>query len=97
MCTNFSQKLNVIEVSEPVSVVYDESLALREINDLAHLLLEALNIVVDGLNRHHLTHVSTSGRIADHTRAAAHERDRSVACLLHVAHYHHLNEVAYVK
>ena len=55
------------------------------------------NVAVDGLHGHHLAHVGLAGRIADHRRAAAHQRDGAVTRALHVRHRHDRDVVADVQ
>ena len=73
-------------------------LALGEIEEAAHLLLDAAqrcwSMVLHG---HHLAHVGLAGGVADHRRAAAHQRDGAVTRALHVRHRHDRDVVADVQ
>ena len=60
----------------------------RIIKETAHLLLDALDVMVNRLDGHHFAHVGLAGRVADHRRAAAHQRNRAMPRALHVRHRH---------
>ena len=47
-----------------------------------------LHIVVDHIDGHHAAHVAASRWVADHPCAAAGQKDRAMAMLLHVLHDH---------
>ena len=49
--------------------------------------------MLDHLRGHHLSHVGTSGRIADHAGTAANEGDRLVACHLQTFHQAQCHEM----
>ena len=53
--------------------------------------------MLDHLRGHHLSHVGTSGRIADHTGTATDEGDRLVACHLQTFHQAKCHEVTNVQ
>ena len=92
-----AEKLYVVEVEQPLGVVNHQSLAVGEVDKTAHLLLEALYVVLDLFLCEHLAHIGTSRRVADHACAAAEKRDRLVACHLQTLHQAERHEVAYVK
>ena len=85
---NVAHEVDKVEVTQPVAIVDDNRLVLAKVEETTHLLLDLRNIIVDGLDGHHLTHVGLAGRIADHRGAAAHQGDRLVACALHMRHGH---------
>ena len=89
-----ADKLDVVEVHQPVGVIYHLRLALTEFDEALHLLLEAVAVVLDGLDSHHRAHIGTAGRVADHSGAAADQRDRLVACHLHALHQAERHKVA---
>jgi len=74
-----------------------KSLALRKINELAHLLFEALTVVLNGFNSHHLTHISSARGVTDHSGTAADKNNRLVACHLKSLHKAKCHKVTYVK
>ncbi len=86
MHADIADKLNVIEVAEPVGIVDHEGLVGPELDKAAHLLFEALAVVVDLVDSHHAAQVLAAGRISDHASAAAHQGDRFVARLLQPLH-----------
>ena len=77
-----AENINVVKLHEPVSIVDDDSLVLAEVDEAAHLLLEAVNVVLDSLGSHHLAHIGLAGGVAYHSSTAADEDDWLVACLL---------------
>ena len=83
-----AHELDEVQVAQPVRVVDDNRLVVGEIKETAHLLLDALDVVVNRLDGHHLAHVGLAGRVADHCRAAAHQRNRAMSRALHVRHRH---------
>ena len=85
---HLAQEVHVVEVEQPVGVVGDDGLAVGEVEEAAHLRLDALDVVVDLLAGEHLAQLALAGRVADHARAAAHQRDGAVTGLLHVRHRH---------
>ena len=95
---DLAQKVDVIEVEEPVGIVDDDGAVLAlETDEARHLLLEAFDVIFDGLARHHGAHIGAAGGVADHARAAADEDDGLMAGILHVAHGDELHEVADVQ
>lgn len=82
-----AHKLDEIQAAQPVSVVGDDGLAVRKIEEAAHLLLDMRDVVVDGFDGHHLAHVGLAGGVADHRRAAAHQGNGAMAerCMCAIA------------
>ena len=92
-----AQQLDVVQIQQPVAVVDDNCLALGKIDEPAHLFLEAVYVVLDGLLRHHLAHVGLAGRVADHCRTAANEDDGLVARHLEALHQAERHKVSHVQ
>ena len=70
---DLAQKVDVVEVAQPVGVVGDEGGVLAagiEIEELRHLLFDAGDVVIDSLHGHHPAQVALAGGVADHARAA---------------------------
>ena len=84
--THVTQQLDVVQVQQPVGVVQHQGLALGEVDELFHLLLEAGGIVGDVLFGQHLAHVGAAGGIADHGGASADQSDGLVASHLQALH-----------
>ena len=97
MNADITDEFNIIEVAEPVGIVDHQSLVGSEFNEAAHLLLEALAVVVDLLDRHHGPEILSSGRVSDHTGTAADECDRLVAGLLQTLHQKQGHKVTDMK
>ena len=96
MNSDITDKLNVVEIPEPVGVIDHLCLAraLAELDKAAHLLFEALTVVVDRLNRHHRSEIGSSGGISDHSGSAADQRDRLVSGFLQTLHEKKCHKVA---
>ena len=69
--TDLAQELDIVEVQQPVGIVDHEGFSLGKVDKAAHLLLEAVDVVLDRLLRQDLAEVRASGRVTDHARAAA--------------------------
>ena len=91
------QQLDIVQLQQPVGVVQHQGLALAELDKPLHLLLEAVAVVLDGLRRHHGTHVRPAGGVADIAGAAADQGDRAVARHLQPLHQAQGHEVAHVQ
>ncbi len=97
MPADVAQELQVVELAEPVGVVDHQRLALAEIEQGSHLLLELGQVGVDLLDAEELAHLGLAAGIADHAGAAADDGDRPVAVALHVSQGHDRHQVADVK
>jgi len=84
--THVTQQLHIVQVQQPVGVVQHQSLVIREVDELFHLLFKAGCIVGDVLFGQHLAHIGAAGGIADHGSASADQGDRLVACHLQALH-----------
>ena len=89
-----AQQFDVVQIQQPVGVVQHQSLAVGEVDELLHLLLEAGGVVGDVLLGQHLAHIGAAGGVADHGGAAADEGDGLVACHLQTLHQGQGHEVA---
>ena len=96
---DITQEFNVVQVSQPVTVVYDDGTAFTfvEIDETGQLVFDTSHVVVDSFYCHHFTHVSFTGRVTDHCCTAAYQTDRSVAASLHVCHCHYCQEMTNVQ
>ena len=90
---NLTQQLYIVKVKQPISIVGNDSLALAEVDETAHLLLEAGNVVRDEFRSQHLAHFVLAAGVANHAGAAAKQHDRTVTSSLHMAHHHQRDEV----
>ena len=94
------QEVDVIQIPQPVRVVHDlraVGLGFIEIQEALHLLFDVGDVVVDVLHGQHLPEVALAAGVADHARAAAHQREGLVSSLLQVGHGHDRNVVADVQ
>jgi hypothetical protein len=96
-CADVPQKLHIVELQQPVGIVDHDGLARPKVNKPLHLLFEAVAVVLDGLDRQHLTHIAASGGVADHAGAAADQNDRAVAGHLQALHEAQRHKVADVQ
>ena len=94
LSADFTEQFDVIELQEPVRVVDHDRFAFAELDESLHLSLEAVTVVLDGLRRHHGTHVGTTGGVADIAGAATDQNDRLVARHLQSLHEAERHEVA---
>ena len=90
-------KVDVVQVQQPVRIVDHLGLTLTELDEPLHLLLEAGAVVVDGLLGHHGAHIGPAGGVADHGRAAADQGNGLVARHLQPLHQAQGHEVANVQ
>ena len=97
MRPDFAEQFDIVQVKEPVRVVYHERLAFGKVDEFAHLLLEAVAVVLDLLRSHHAPHIRSSGRVADVAGSAADQGDRLVARLLETLHQAQRHKMPYVK
>ena len=97
MSTYFTQDLDVVQVEQPVSIVYEQCLVIRKVYETAHLLFEAVYIVLDRLLRHHLAHIGTTGRITDHGCTSTDQGDWFVSCHLQTLHQAQSHEMSDMK
>ena len=79
-------KVNVIQVTKPVGIVYHHGFSFTEFNEFAHLLLEAFAVMIDRFGCHHGSHITSSGRIPDHAGSTANQSDRLISCHLQSLH-----------
>ena len=92
-----AQQLDVVQIQQPVGVVQHQSLAVGEVDELLHLALEALRVVLDGILGQHLTHVGAAGGVTDQGRTVADQGDRFVSALLEMLQDHDADKVADVQ
>ena len=97
MGTDLTKKIDVIQIHQPVCIVDHQGFSVRKINETAHLLFEAVTVVLNCFRRHHLAHIGTSGRISDHTCTASDQGDRLVSCLLQTFHQAQRHEMSHMK
>jgi len=96
-CANLAKQLNVVQVQQPIGVVDHAGFAIAKLDELLHLALEAICVVIDVFLSEHLTHIGTTGGVTDHGGAAADEGDRLVAGHLQALHKAKSHEVTYMQ
>ena len=92
-----SEQAYIVQVEQPISVVGNNGLALAKVDEAAHLLFEAGNIVLNELGSEHLAHFVLAAGVANHAGTAAQKHDGAMACLLHMAHHHQSNKVTHMQ
>ena len=97
MRAHFPQKLDIVEIPQPLGIIHHDGLALAKIQEPADLFAELSDVVIDGLRRHHLAHIAFARRIADHARAAAQQHDGPVPRPLHMRHCHQRHKVPHMQ
>ena len=95
--THVAEHVHIVQIQQPVAVVDNNCLIFRKIDEPAHLLLEAVHVVLNGFLGHHFPHVGFAGGVADHCRAAADQNDRLVPCHLESLHQAQCHEVSHVQ
>ncbi len=68
-----------------------------EIDEAAHLLFEAVYVVLNGFWCHHLSHIGTTGWITDHGRTTADQRNRLVSCHLQTFHQTQCHKMSHMQ
>ena len=94
---HLAQHFNVVQRLQPLGVIQHQRLAVGEVDELLHLALEALRVVLDGVLGQHLTHVGAAGGVADQRRTVADQGDGLVARHLQTLHQAQRHKVAHVQ
>ncbi len=91
-----AKKLDVVQLGEPIGVVGHDGvvLAVAEAHETRERLADAGFVGVDIFEAQELATLILARRIADHGRAAAHQRDRLAARLLKPMQHHDADQVA---
>ena len=97
MRSDIADKLDIVQVTQPVGIVDHHCLSLAEFDKTAHLLLKALTVMIDHLRRHHGSHISTSRRISDHAGSAADQCNRFISRHLQSLHQAECHEMSHMK
>ena len=94
MPPDVAQEVDVVELGEPIGVVGHDgvTLALAEADEMREGFADAGLVGRDLDDRQKLAAFVLAGRIADHRRAAAHQRNRLAARLLKPVQHHDLHE-----
>ena len=96
MPPDVAQELDVVELGEPVGVVGHDrvGLAVAEADEMRERLADARLVGLDLGDCHELAAFVLARRVADHGRAAAHQRHRLPARLLQPVQHHDADQVA---
>ena len=96
MAPDVAQEIDVVELGEPIGVVGHDRvvLAVAEADEMRERLADARLVGLDLLDGQELAAFVLARRVADHRRAAAHQRDRLAARLLQPVQHHDLHERA---
>ena len=94
---HISQQFHVIQLHQPLGIVQHQGLALAKVDEPAHLLFEAVAVVLNVLGGQHFAHISAAGRVTHHAGAAAQQRNGPVAAGLQALHQAKRHEMAHMK
>ncbi len=96
MAADIAQELDIAEFEQPVGIVGHDGVlcTFAKIKKIGELLLDAFDVVRDALDGQKLAGLVLEGGITDHAGAAAHQRDGTMAGLLHPVQHHDLHEMA---
>ena len=94
---DLTDKVDIVQLQQPVCIVDHLSLAFTEFDKPLHLLFKAVAVVLNGLHGHHAAHIGTTGRIADHGGTTTNQRNRLVAGHLQPLHQAQCHEMAYME
>ena len=95
--SNVTEHLDIVKSHKPICVVYHYRLSLGKVDKSAHLLLEALAVMLNGLRGHHLAHIGSSRGVTDHSRSTADKGNGLVSCHLQTLHKAERHKVSNVK
>src|SRR5699024_2877845 len=97
MRPDFTEKLDIVQIKQPVSIVHHKRFSLREIDKLAHLLLKAVTVVLNLFRCHHTSHICSSGRITDISCSSSDQGDRLISRFLKAFHKTQRHKMPYMK
>ena len=96
----FAGKIEKSKIFHPIVVVHQlctvGSVRVK-IQELAQLFLHARHVALQGFFSKQITFCRLAGRVANHTRSTAYQRQRLMAATLEVTQYHHTAKVSYVQ
>ena len=97
LAPDVAQKLQVVQRRQPVGVVHQQRLPVREVDEARQLPADGLGVRRHLFARHHAAQLGFSGRVADQAGAAADQRHRAVAGALQVNERHDRHQAADVQ
>ena len=95
--THLAREVEEGEILHPVVVVHQLgsiSILRLEVEELGHLLLDALLVVIECLVVEQVTLLTLARGVANHTRCASHQDDGLVAAALQMAQHHDATKVS---
>ena len=95
--THLTKQINIVQLAEPITVIYHQCLAITKVNKACHLLLELIAVILNILIGEHFAHITATRRITYSTSTAAYKTYWSVTGLLKVGHNHKSKKVTYMK
>ena len=95
--TNLTKQINIIQLAEPVTIVYHQCLAVTKINEACHLLLELIAVILNILIGEHFAHITAARRITYSTSTTTYKTHWPVTSLLKMRHNHKPQKMAYMK
>ena len=97
MRSYLTKYIDVVQIKQPICIVYHKRFSIREIDETAHLLFEAVTVMLDLLRCHHTSHISSSGWISDISCTTTDQCDWLVSCFLQTFHQAQCHEMSYMK
>ena len=70
-CADLSEQLYIIQLQKPIRIIDHQCFSIGKIDKTAHLLLEAITVMLDRFRGQHLAQITSAGRITDHAGTAA--------------------------
>ena len=97
MRPDVTQHFHVVQIQQPVCIVYYHCLSIRKVDETAHLLFEAVHVVLDCFFCHHLAHIGSSRRIANHRCTTADQCNWFIAGHLQTLHQTECHKMSDMK
>lgn len=99
VAADVAQEFEIVDAEQPVGIVdHQRVLGAVAVSQVVRKdRLDARYVGGDRFGRHQLPRLVLEGRVADHARAAAHQRNGSVSGRLQPVQHHDLNEPAGVQ
>ena len=97
MSSDLPHKIQEIQIAQPVRVIDHKRLIFPKFNKATHLLLEALTVVIDLLDRHHGSQIRSPGGIPDHCGSPADQSNWTIPAHLQALHQSQGHKMPYMQ
>ena len=95
--THFAQNIHIVQLQQPIGIVYHDRLIFAKLNKTLHLLSEAITVVLDRFGGHHAAHIGAAAGVAHITGAAANQNHGPVSGHLQALHQAQSHKMAYMQ